>query len=153
VKGKLWTVEEEKLLRSLIAEGSSVEEAAEMLRKSYASVAAKMKRLSIGVKQDDNNRDSAQSQLLSSKLEPPLDLPSVEDQLRVLAAAVDALKVPGLCKDEVLRLRSIIGGVRVYKELFVDYVNYRGIEEKVDNVIKELQRLEKGPSNMERKKQ
>ena len=42
--------------------------------KSYASVAAKMKRLNIDQRQVDNNRDSADSQLLSS-FELPEDLP------------------------------------------------------------------------------
>jgi hypothetical protein len=83
----------------------------------------------------------------------PEDLPSVEDQLRVLAAALDELKKPDLEQNDVLRLRAVIQGVKTCKELFVDYVNYRGIEEKVDNVIKELQRFEKDPSNVERKKQ
>jgi len=49
--------------------------------KSYASVAAKMRRLNIT--REDNNRDPAGSQLLST-LKLPEDLPSVEEQLRVL---------------------------------------------------------------------
>jgi len=44
------------------------------MKKSYASVAAKMKRLNIDRRQVDNNRDSADSQLLSS-FELPEDLP------------------------------------------------------------------------------
>ena len=67
----------------------------------------------------------------SSKLKLPEDLPSVEEQLRVLAGALDALKAPGLGQADVLRLRSIIQGVKVYKELFADYVDYRGIEQEL----------------------
>ena len=126
-------------------------EIASRIKKSEGAIKQKLARL--GLKQVVVVTSQNSGVTTTSELIIPEDLPSVEDQLRVLAAAVDALKLPGLCKDEVLRLRSIIGGVRVYKELFVDYVNYRDIEEKVDNVIKELQRLEKVSPNMERKKQ
>ena len=150
MKGKPWSVDEERQLRKLREDGKTVAEIASRIKKSEGAIKQKLARL--GLKQvvvtSQNEKVTTTSELII-----PEDLPSVEDQLRVLAAAVDALKLPGLCKDEVLRLRSIIGGVRVYKELFVDYVNYRDIEEKVDNVIKELQRLEKVSPNMERKKQ
>ena len=150
MKGKPWSVDEERQLRKLREDGKTVAEIASRIKKSEGAIKQKLARL--GLKQvvvtSQNSGVTTTSELII-----PEDLPSVEDQLRVLAAAVDALKLPGLCKDEVLRLRSIIGGVRVYKELFVDYVNYRDIEEKVDNVIKELQRLEKVSPNMERKKQ
>jgi DNA-binding CsgD family transcriptional regulator len=148
---KTWTREQEKQLMRLVAESYSIFEIAEKMEKSYASVAAKMRRLNIS--QNDNNRSSAGSQLLSSPLKLPEDLPSVEYQLRVLAATINELKTPGLDKSEVMRLRTIINGVRAYKEHFADYVGYREIEAKVDKVIKELQRLEKESSGMERKKQ
>ena len=64
----------------------------------------------------------------TSKLELPDELPSVEEALKTLAAALKALDAPGLGKSEVLRLRNIISGVKVYKELLADYVNYRGLE-------------------------
>jgi hypothetical protein len=73
-------------------------------------------------------------------LKLPEDLPSVEDQLRVLAAALDALKGSGLEQNDVLRLRSVIQGVKTYKELFVDYAGYRVLEQKVEELIREFER-------------
>ena len=121
-------------------------EVAERMKKTYASVAAKMRRLGVSV--DDDNGCEKKLRLLSSTLKLPENLPSIEDQLRVLAAVIDELQTPGLDKDEVMRLRTIINGVRAYKEQFVDYVGYREIEEKVEKLIKELRRLE-GAEGME----
>jgi hypothetical protein len=55
----------------------------------------------------------------------------VEEALKLLNAALRALDVPGLDKSETLRLRNIIHGVRTYKELLSDYINYRAIEAKL----------------------
>ncbi len=51
--------------------------------------------------------------------------------MKTLSAALKALEQPGLDQAEVLRLRSIISGVKIYKELFADYVDYRGLEAEV----------------------
>ena len=64
-------------------------------------------------------------------LELPAELPSIEEQLKVLVAALDALRKPEIERLDVLRLRAIIQGVRVYQELIGEYVDYRGIEEKL----------------------
>jgi hypothetical protein len=58
----------------------------------------------------------------------PKDLPTVEEALKTFNAALEELKTPGLEQSEVLRLRSIIQGVKIYKDLFADYVHYREIE-------------------------
>ena len=55
-------------------------------------------------------------------------LPSVEEMLKKLVAAVGALETPGLDKSEVSRLRGIIAGVNSYQGLFADYMDYRGLE-------------------------
>ena len=82
----------------------------------------------------------------TSNLVLPEDLPSVKDQLKVLSAALKELETPGLEQSEVLRLRSIIQGVKIYQELFVDYVDYRGIEAelvelrgKYEDLVKKVQ--------------
>ena len=76
----------------------------------------------------------------------PLELPSVEDELKVLSAALKALEQQGLEQSETLRLRSIIQGVRIYEDLFADYVDYRGIEmelvelrTKYEDLVKKVQ--------------
>jgi len=92
-KRKVWTRKEAKRLIKLADEGYSISEIGERMKKSYASVAAKMSRLGVS-SADDNNRSSVGSQLLSSPLKLPENLPSVEDQLRVLAATINELKTP-----------------------------------------------------------
>ena len=67
----------------------------------------------------------------TTSLELPQELPSVEETLIKLSAALKALEKPGLDKSEVLRLRGIIAGSKVYKELLADYMNYRGLEAKL----------------------
>ena len=105
------------------------------------------------LKQVEDDQDVAnQLRPSSSNLELPEDLPSIEMQLRVLAGAIEELKHGGLDKADVMRLRSIIGGVKAYKELFADYVDYRGIELKVEKAIEWLRKLEQERKSMERKK-
>jgi len=72
-------------------------------------------------------------------------MPSVEEALKVLVAALRALEMPGLDRAEVLRLRSIISGVNTYKELLADYVDYRGIENKSIDLEKKYTELVKRP--------
>ena len=58
----------------------------------------------------------------------PEDLPSIEETVKTLAGTMEALKSPGLEKNDVFRLRTIITGAKVYKDLLSDYINYRGLE-------------------------
>jgi hypothetical protein len=60
--------------------------------------------------------------------ELPLEPPSVEEAFGILAAALKALETPGVGKSEVLRLRCIISGARIYGVLLADYIGYRGLE-------------------------
>jgi hypothetical protein len=57
----------------------------------------------------------------------PAQLPSVEDALKKLTAAITELEKPGISRAEILRLRSIISSVKIYQPLFAEYVNYRGL--------------------------
>ena len=45
----------------------------------------------------------------------PKELPSVEEALKILVAAMNALETPDLSKTEVLRLRNIIQAAGVYQ--------------------------------------
>jgi len=65
------------------------------------------------------------------KLSADGGLPSVEAALKALVAAVDQLDVPGLKYDETQRLRTIINGVKTYKELFADFLNYKELENRM----------------------
>ena len=61
-------------------------------------------------------------------LELPEGLPSVKDTLKTLAAALKTLETPGLERNDVLRLRGIIAGAKVYNDLLAEYADYRGLE-------------------------
>jgi hypothetical protein len=148
VKGKPWSVDEERQLRKLREDGKTVAEIASRIKKSEGAVKQKLARL--GMKQvvvtSQNSVVTTTSELII-----PEELPSVEDQLKVLAAALDELKRPDLEQNDVLRLRTVIQGVKTYKELFVDYVNYRALEHKVEELISELERDREKSSGVARK--
>jgi hypothetical protein len=136
MKGKPWTVEEEKQLRELVGQGKSINVISGVLGKSKDSIRVKLNRLGIEVV---DHTVSARS--TTSRLNIPGDLPSVEEALQTLCKTLDALDMPGLDQTEVLRLRTIIQGIKIYKELFADYINYREIEEKVAEMEEAYERL------------
>ena len=53
--------------------------------------------------------------LSTTDFELPEELPSVEEALKILVAAMKALETPDLSKTEVLRLRSSIQAAGVYQ--------------------------------------
>jgi hypothetical protein len=71
-------------------------------------------------------------------------LPTIEEQLHVLNAAIVELRRPGISRAEVARNSKIIDGVKVYNELFAKFVDYKGLENKVLELEKRLAR-EKNP--------
>ena len=138
-KGKPWTVEEERKLRELFSKHVSVAEIAKALNKSHEAVKQKIIHLELKEEEPPKLRGSSSS----SRLKIPKELPSIETALKDLIAALDALKKSDLGSAEVLRLRSIIQGVKIYKELFADYVNYRGHEVEMVKMMERLAALEK----------
>jgi hypothetical protein len=122
-KGKPWEINEIRQLRELVEEGKSVGDISRIMVKTLDSIKQKMFDLKLKEK-----RVSGGTAVFSSSLELPKDLPSVEDSLRTLSAALKALETPGLDQSEVLRLRGIISGVKVYKEIFADFLNYCELE-------------------------
>ena len=73
----------------------------------------------------------------------PKELPSVEEALKDLVAAMNALKTPGLSKTEIRRLRCLIQTSSLYQKRIAEYMDYRGtekwlidLEEKYDGVVK-----------------
>lgn len=126
MKGKPWPVDKERKLRELVASGVNVAKIALTLGKSKDAILKKCSRLGLEVVGAVKI-----TQTTTSKLDLNADLPSVEEALKMLNAALKALDAPGLDKTETLRLRTIIQGIRIYKELLADYVNYRAIEAKL----------------------
>ena len=137
-KGKPWTKEQEKQLGELATEGKSATKIAGLMEKSYASVASKMSRLNLKV---DDNSDSANNLLLSSPLKLPDQIPSVETVLKMAVAALMELDTPGLAKDEVYRLRSIVHSAGVVQVRIANFVNYRQIEEKLIELDEKYEKL------------
>lgn len=126
-KGKPWDINEERQLRELFEEGKSVDQIARILVKTRVAVLNKM--YNLGLKREDDNK--AHSRRLSSSFQKPSELPSIEESMKTLAAALKGLEEPGLDQTEVLRLRSLISGVKIYKEIFADYFNYCELEERL----------------------
>jgi len=130
MKGKPWTLEEENRLRQLLKANRSARAIARIMGKSRECVSMKIARLGLEVVTEQKNCGvTTTSQLAALKL--PSELPSVEEQLKVLAAALETLRAGQVEKLDVMRLRTIIQGVRVYQELLAEFVDYRGIEAKV----------------------
>jgi hypothetical protein len=130
VKGKPWSAEDEKKLKDWVTSGVSVEALVFSFDGQYTkdAIYKKMERLGLEVVDEEKKNNSTTTSL---ELELPAELPSVEETLLKLSAALKALEKPGLEKNEVLRLRGIIAGAKVYKELLADYMNYRGLEAKL----------------------
>ncbi len=125
-KGKPWTVEEERQLRQLLTEKKSMRSIAKILGKTLIAVQLKASRL--GLEDDDGSEKNTPSSSTLEKLVLPDELPSIEEELKTLVGALKGLETPKLDKTDVLRLRTIIQGVKVYQELIAEYVDYRGLE-------------------------
>ncbi len=126
-KGKPWTVEEERQLRELVTEKKSMRSIAKLMCKTLMAVRLKAARLGL---EEDNERQKKTTPLSSTleKLVLPDELPSIEEKLKTLVGALEQLETGKLDKLGVLRLRTIIMGVKVYQELIAEYVDYRGLE-------------------------
>jgi hypothetical protein len=124
-KGKPWTLEEEKTLKDLVVKGYSAAQIAEVMGKSKEAILKKIQRLGLKVVHQRNLEGT------TSELIMPAELPSIEEALLVLAAAMKALEKPNLSKSEIQRLRSIVQAVKTYKELIADYIGYRKMEAKL----------------------
>ena len=73
----------------------------------------------------------------------PEDLPSVEEALLKLAAAMKALENPKLTKTDVMRLRTLIQTITIYQKKFAEYIDYRRIERKLVETDEMFERLKK----------
>jgi hypothetical protein len=122
VKGKPWEPEQEKRLKELVNAKTPLTVIAKSLGKPEEAVRQKIRRLGLEVVEQKKIICSTTSQKL------PAELPSIEEMLKKLVAAVIGLETPGLDKSEVLRLRGIIAGVNSYQGLLADYLDYRGLE-------------------------
>ena len=139
MKGKPWTREQEKQLRELVDSRESLEVIASKIGKSRAAIKMKMQRLGLEVVV----RKPTDSRTTTSKLVLPVELPSVEEALKMLAGALRKACEANLSKVEVQRLQVVSNLARSYKEFFAEYVDYRGIEAELVEYRKEYEQLAK----------
>ena len=120
MRGKPWTVDEEKQLREMVQEHKKLSEIAGFFGKSPESIKKKIGRLKLVVVVRQIQQTTTSN-----------ELPSVEEALRKIDGALVSLETPGLDQAETLRLRSIIQGVKMYIEKFAEYLNYRELETRL----------------------
>jgi hypothetical protein len=144
-------VDEERKLRQLIEERRSLDEISSVMGRTRVSVKSKMFNLglklacattgvggTVAVAAVAPTTSSMLPTSYSVALKLPEQLPSIEEELKILTAAVEGLRQPGLSRTEQSRLHYIIMGVKVYQELFAAYVNYKGLEDEVLELRRQL---------------
>jgi hypothetical protein len=122
-KGLPWTVEEEALLKSLVEAKTPLDVMAVKLGRQRGAVLLKCRRLGLSC-----------GQATSSEISLPAELPSVEEALKMLAGALKAACASGLSRVEVQRLQVVATLAKTYKEILSDYINYREIEAKLNDM-------------------
>ena len=128
-KGKPWPIEDERKLKDWFTSGTTdIGVLAFSFGNEYTEQAVRLKLMRLGLLKEEEGRLEIAPRPSSSKLEWPNELPSVEETLKTLAAALEALQAPGLKRDDILRLRGIISGAKIYQELIANYINYRALE-------------------------
>ena len=123
-KGVPWTIEEETQLSTLLNANTPLEVIAARLDRQPGAILIKCQRLGLTV----NGNSSLDA------LPIPEELPSVEEALKKLAGALEAASTPGLSKAEVQRLQVIAKLAKTYKEILADYLDYREIEAKLNDM-------------------
>jgi hypothetical protein len=142
VKGKPWPTDDEQKLTSWFQSGTTeLRVLAFSFDGKYTENAIYQKLLDLGLLKEEE--DSKHHSSSSFKIKLPDELPSVEETLKTLAGALEALKTSGLEKNDVFRLRTIITGAKVYKDLLSDYINYRGLEAELLELREEYAELSK----------
>ena len=134
-KGKPWSREQTKQLMDLRNEGKTTKEIADRMGKSRDAIKQKLRRLGLKVVSIENAEGTTTSSSDGEgELILPEDLPSIEEALLKLAAAMKALENPKLTKTDVMRLRTLIQTSVLYQKRFAEYVGYLKIERKVIEV-------------------
>ncbi len=167
MRGKSWLVEEERQLRELVSQGFGITQISQVMGKPRMSVKGKIYNLGLSVvvatgaqhtvaaataaatspppvtsspslPNPVSATDSSSAELVCAQVKSNSPLPTIEEQLHVLNAAIVALQRPGISHIEVTRQSKIIEGVKVYNDLFAKFVDYRGLEIKVLELEKRL---------------
>ena len=143
MRGKPWSVEDEKKLKDWVTSGVSYDALVFSFDGQYTKDAIYKKIERLGLEVVDEEKKNVSS---TTTLELPKELPSIEETLMKLTAALAVLEKPGLEKSDILRLRGVISGCKVYKELLADYLNYRGLEAEMIELREKYAELSKTQS-------
>lgn len=133
MRGKKWSVEEERLLIKLVQEGHSYGYIAEKFKTTKSAVRMKASRLELLVV----NRSSKNPRITTKQINLPQELPSMEEALKILAGALQKSAENGLSQIEIQRLRIVADLARAYKDYLGDYLDYR----KTESQLLELRKL------------
>ncbi|MCW4004812.1 MAG: hypothetical protein NWE95_12975 [Candidatus Bathyarchaeota archaeon] len=127
---------EEIQLKKLIEANTPIDVIASTLKRTPTAILLKCQRLGL----------VPSEQVTKANLPLPDELPSVEETLKELAGALKAAKEPGLNKVEVQRLQAIATLARTYKEILADYLSYREVEAKLNDMEAKYAALLEGKS-------
>jgi hypothetical protein len=136
MKGKPWSKEEVDKLRDLLKSGKRMKTIAEILGKTEDAVYLKCRRLGLLVEEEVKGYTSSTTELIL-----PKELPSVQEALAILAAALKKSAESGLDKVEVQRLQVVATLAKTYKDILADYINYRQIERELLELKEKYERL------------
>lgn len=140
--GKVWTAQEEADLAALVAENSGVNAIAAKLKKSPKAVITKCQRMGLPLQSEG---------YVNTSISIPKELPSVEETAKILLGALKASVKPGLSRVEVQRLQTVANIAKMYKELIVDYVHYREVENKLNQVVEQNAKLQQALKEIQSK--
>jgi len=142
-----WSVDEERTLGKLWREGvTDPEILAINLKRKPEAIRKKLQRLGLVVGRDRTAGTTTNGVRITDEremLDIPEELPTVEEALKMQMGALNALRQPNLPRVEIMRLRAIIEGVKIYKGLFADYLDYRGIEKELVDLHMKFAELRK----------
>lgn len=97
-----------------------------ILHKSEQAIMKKLQRLGLKVVQLRKSMETTSEELIV-----PEELISIEEALKDLVAAMNALKTPGLSKTEIMRLKTFIQTNNLYQKRIAEYIDYRRLEIRV----------------------
>jgi hypothetical protein len=130
INRRRWTIQEEKDLKALVEENVNVEEISSKLQKTPGAIIVKCQRMGLQLQTKG---------YVDTSIPLPKELPSVEEALKILAGALKISAKPGLNRLEVQRLQTVANISKTYKEILVDYVGYREVERKLDEMEEQLE--------------
>jgi hypothetical protein len=132
-----WTKTDVEKLRKLVEEKEPSEVIAAKLERSVDAVKMKAKRLGLNVVVGSPGKAT------TTKLKIPRELPSVQEALKILAAALKAAAEPGLDNTEIQRLQVVATLARTYESLLANFMRYRDIEKRLVELEVKYARLAK----------